>query len=523
MDPVPIRTFVTAMVLLSACAAGPDTAPANARHRPPNIVVLLADDLGYGDLGCYGAASRIPTPNLDRLAAAGLRCTDAHSSSGICTPSRYALLTGRYHWRDFHEIVDSFGPSVFAPGRLTLAELLRQNGYHTACIGKWHLGWDWAALRRDGAVADPATGYPPDAFDWSRPIPDGPLAHGFDQYFGDDVPNFPPYAWIEDDRVVTPPTVPLVATPQPREGAPECRPGPMVAGWRLDAVMPELTRRAVAWVAAQRGSDRPFFLYFPFTSPHAPIVPTAEFTGRSAAGPYGDYVAQTDAAVGAVLAALDAGGFADDTIVVFSSDNGPEAYAYERLQRYDHASAGELRGVKRDVWEGGHRVPLIVRWPGIVAPGRTSDALVGQVDLMATLAAMAGCALPDDAAEDSFDQSPVWRGEAAAVRDHLVHNTYAGKWGVRRGDWLLLAQPDGYHNRTPQWVRDRYPPNAHDVFLCDLTQDLGQHADVSAEHPDVVAELRRLLADLRARGHSAPRLDRAPAANGLRTEARRPQ
>ena len=498
--------------MISACLAGCGSPPGAAgqalpgRVRPPNIVVLYADDLGYGDLGCYSADSKIPTPNLDRLAAEGLRCTDAHSSSGICTPSRYALLTGRHHWRDFHEIVDSFGPSVFAAGRLTMAEMLRQNGYRTACIGKWHLGWDWAALRKDGVEPEQGKGHTPDAFDWSKPIPGGPLAHGFDHYFGDDVPNFPPYTWIEDERVLVAPTVPMVAQPLPREGSPECRPGPMAAGWRLDAVMPELTRRALQWIEAQQTKDQPFFLYFPFTAPHAPVVPVPEFTGRSAAGPYGDYVVQCDAVVGAVLRTLEACGFADDTIVIFSSDNGPEAYAYERMQQFGHASQGELRGLKRDVWEGGHRVPLIVRWPGVIAAGRTSGALVGQVDLMATIATAVGCTLPDAAAEDSFDQLPVWRGERESVRDFLVHNTYPTKWGVRRGDWLLLAQPDGYHNRTPQWTLDRYPVSAQPVFLCDLSRDLGQREDVSLQHPAVVAELQQLLGDLRQRGHSAPRL-----------------
>jgi arylsulfatase A len=500
------------LCMLAACLAGCGSAPTSGepslprRVRPPNIVVLYADDLGYGDLGCYSADSKIPTPSLDRLAAEGLRCTDAHSSSGVCTPSRYALLTGRHHWRDFHEIVDSFGPPVFAEGRLTMAAMLRQHGYRTACIGKWHLGWDWAALRNPGAVPDTRKGYAPDAFDWSKPIPGGPLARGFDHYFGDDVPNFPPYTWIEDDRVVVAPTASMVPQPQPREGSPECRPGPMADGWRLDAVMPELTRRALRWIEAQQASEQPFFLYFPFTAPHAPIVPAPEFVGRSAAGPYGDFVVQCDAVVGAVLHALEAGGFADDTIVIFSSDNGPEAYAYERMRQFEHSSPGGLRGLKRDVWEGGHRVPLIVRWPGVIAAGRTSAALVGQVDLMATLAAAVGCALPADAAEDSFDQLPVWRGDRESVREFLVHNTYAKKWGVRRGDWLLLAQPDGYHNRTPQWALDRYPANAQGVFLCDLSRDLGQREDVSARHPEVVADLQQLLADLRQRGHSAPRL-----------------
>ncbi|MCB9885208.1 MAG: sulfatase-like hydrolase/transferase [Planctomycetes bacterium] len=507
----PLRPLTRLFFLLLACCnAGPTPAP----QRLPNIVVLYADDLGYGDLSCYNPQSKIPTPNLDRLASEGLRCLDAHSSSGICTPSRYSLLTGRHHWRDFHDIVNSFGPSVFAPGRATIADLLRQRGYRTACIGKWHLGWDWNAIKRQGATPQERgnvnLGYAPDAFDWSAPIPDGPCAHGFDHYFGDDVPNFPPYTWIENDRVLRPPTVPFAPDPKPAEGSAEGRPGPMAAGWRLDEVMPTLTAHAVRWLQQQRGAEQPFFLYMPFTSPHAPIVPSAEFVGSTAAGPYGDYVHQTDATVGAVLAALEANGLAADTLVVFSSDNGPEAYAWERVRRFDHRSMGELRGLKRDVWEGGHRVPFLVRWPGNVAPGAVSDALLGQVDLFATIAAVVGAAVPDGAAEDSFDQLPLWRGESDHVREFLVHNTYKTKYGLRQGDWLYLDAPDGGHREPPAWFRaqEGYGPSDQPVALYDLRADPGQRHNLAAEHPEVCTELAALLTKLRQQGHSAPRLER---------------
>ncbi|MFO1076288.1 MAG: sulfatase-like hydrolase/transferase [Planctomycetota bacterium] len=489
-------TIIGLLALLFGCRAGPGRAPKHPRL--PNIVVLYADDLGYGDLPAYNASSRIPTPNLDRLAREGMRFTDAHSSSGICSPSRYALLTGRHHWRQFHDIVDSWEPSVLRPGRLTIADMLRARGYATACIGKWHLGWDWSAVKHG------------DVFDWGQAIADGPTAHGFDTYFGDDVPNFPPYAWIANDRVVAAPTVPMVPFPKPPEGSPECRPGPMVEGWRLDEVMPTLMRHAVAFVEQQQGGDRPFFLYFPFTSPHAPIEPTAEFAGRSGAGPYGDYVVETDAAVGAVFDALDRCGMADDTIVIFSSDNGPEIYAIERVRRFDHRSMGELRGIKRDVYEGGQRVPMLVRWPGVVAAGASSGALVGQVDVMATLAAITGFALPDDAAEDSFDLGPVWRGEVASVRPFLVHNTYADKWGVRSGDWLLIDAQDGGHRKLPEWFvqREGYEENPLPVMLFDMRKDPGQRHNLAGDRPDVVAELRVLLTKLREQGHTAPRLER---------------
>ncbi|MFT4842563.1 MAG: arylsulfatase A [Planctomycetota bacterium] len=474
--------------------------------RLPNIVILYADDLGYGDVGCYNEHSKISTPHLDRLARQGMRFTDAHSSSGICTPSRYALLTGRHHWRKFHGIVQAFGPSKFADDRLTMPEMLQRRGYRTACIGKWHLGWDWSGAKLPGAKQQQGKGFAADQFDWSQPVTDGPLAHGFDYYFGDDVPNFPPYTWIENDHVVTAPTLAYVASPKPLEGSHEGRPGPMAKGWRLDQVMPELTKRAVSYVHGQQHADEPFFLYVPFTSPHAPIVPSGSHVGSSGAGPYGDFVAQTDATVGAVLQALEDAGLADDTLVVFSSDNGPEHYAYERMRTFDHHSSGGLRGLKRDVWEGGHRVPMIVRWPGVVAANQTSDALLGQVDLMATLASLVGFALPQDQAEDSFNLMPLWLDEVDRVRDFLVHNTFAKKWGIRRGKWLLIDHNDGAHSRVPKWLLERYPANDQNVMLCDLDQDLEQEVNLAGQHPEVVAELRMLLKDVRQRGHSAPRL-----------------
>lgn len=474
--------------------------------RLPNIVVLYADDLGYGDLGCYNRDSKIPTPHLDRLARQGMRFTDAHSSSGICTPSRYALLTGRHHWRKFHRIVWQFGPSVFDDARLTMPEMLQQRGYSTACIGKWHLGWDWEALKEPGALPHKGSGYHADQFDWSKPIGDGPLAHGFHYYFGDDVPNFPPYTWIENDRVVTAPTVPYRAEPKPPEGNHEGRDGPMAKGWRLDEVMPELTRRAVDYVHSQKDADLPFFLYLPFTSPHAPIVPSGEQVGASDAGPYGDFVAQTDATVGAVLQALEDTGAAQHTLVVFASDNGPEHYAYERARKFGHQSAGPLRGLKRDVWEGGHRVPMIVRWPGVVAADCVNDALVGQVDLMATIANIVDYDLPDDQAEDSFDLMPLWLGEVDSVRDFLVHNTFAKRWGIRRGRWLLIDGKDGTHTRPPKWVAQQYPAGAQKVVLCDLEEDLGQKVNLADRNPAVVAELRALLQRVRKQGYSAPRI-----------------
>ena len=496
------------------CAAFTSSSHAAPQSRP-NVLVLYADDLGYGDLGCYNKDSKIPTPWLDRLAAEGVRFTDGHSSSGICTPSRYALLTGRYHWRKFHDIVHSFGESVFEPERLTLPELMRGAGYDTACIGKWHLGWDWGAIRKPDAEprsAGPRPVWGPEAFDWKRPIPDGPLAHGFDHYFGDTVINFPPYAWIRDDRVVTAPDRMLdTSLWKPiKEGQWECRAGPMVEGWDPYAVLPKLTEVAAEYLRAPERGDKPFFLYFAFPAPHAPIIPNDRFDGASEAGAYGDFVVETDDCVGRLLTALEESGLADDTLVIFTADNGPERYAYARDAAFDHWSAAPFRGLKRDIYEGGHHVPFLVRWPGVVEPGRVSPALVSQIDLMATLAAVINTTLPSDQAEDSHDLTPLLRGTTDAVRSTHIHNTYAERFAIRHGDWLLIEAEHGYISaRDADWEKKhRYPQDSDaPMQLFNLAHDPGQRENLADRNADRTAEMRALSRDLRERGHSAPRLE----------------
>ncbi|HNQ89917.1 MAG TPA: arylsulfatase [Verrucomicrobiota bacterium] len=471
------------------------------------MVILYADDMGYGDLGANNPSSKIPTPHLDRLAGQGMRFTDAHSSSGVCTPSRYALLTGRFHWRKFHDIVNSFEPPVLDAAELTLPEMLKQHGYRTACVGKWHLGWNWSDIRMPGVQPQrDAKGssrvVAPDAFDWSKPVSGGPLSHGFDYYFGDDVPNFPPYAWFENDRIITTPTEPLTITAQTKEGAWEARPGPMTPGWDFYAVVPRITDKAVEWIGRQRGQDGPFFLYAPFNSPHAPIVPTGAFIGKSRAGGYGDFMTQTDAEAGRILRAIEENGFAENTIVIFTADNGAEQYAYERLRKFQHRSSGPLRGLKRDLYEGGHRVPFLVKWPGVVQPGSVSDALISQVDLLATLAAVVGHALPAGVAEDSHDLLAVWKQNAPSPRRSLVHNTVAGAYAVRDGPWVLIANKTGAHSKVPAWFdrENGYAEDEHPGELYDLRTDLAQKRNLYAAEPAKVKELTGVLESIRARG-----------------------
>jgi arylsulfatase A len=496
--------------LVVAAVAFIDSGTAAAAPPLPNVVILYADDMGFGDLGANNPASKIPTPHLDLLAAEGMRFTDAHSSSGICTPSRYALLTGRHHWRDFHGIVHSLGGSVFRPGQLTLPEMLRQKGYAAACIGKWHLGWDWNAIRRPGT---PPASHAHGDFDWSRPIPDGPLAHGFDTYFGDDVINFPPYAWIEGDRVVAAPDTTLEQPAgRPKEGHWECRPGPARRDWDFYRVLPTLTDRAEAFIHSRQGNPQPFFLYFPLPSPHAPIIPNDEFDGRSQAGAFGDYVVQTDDACGRVLAALKGAGLDDTTIVVFTADNGAEIYAYARDAAFDHWSSAPFRGIKRDLYEGGHHVPFLLKWPGVTSPGSASDALVSQVDLMATLADAVGYDIPADMAVDSHDLLPWLTGrEAEPPRTTIVHNTSPDHYAIRHGSMLLVDAASGVvdpRKRAPPaaWnTKHGYAPeDTAAAKLFDLAADPGQRRNLAAERPETVSELRNLLRQTREAARSAP-------------------
>ena len=489
---------------------------AEAEKSRPNILILYADDLGFGDLTSYNADSKIPTPHLDQLAAEGIRFTDGHSSSGICTPSRYALLTGRHHWRKGHGIVDSFGRSWFKAERLTLPEMLKEKGYHTAAIGKWHLGWNWNAVVKPGAVkvvVGRRKTYRPEDIDWSKPIPDGPLAHGFDHYFGDTVINFPPYCWIEDDKVVEVPDIisdtklfkPI------KEGGWGFRPGPMISGWDPYTNIPVTTERGVKYIHDQAKTDDPFFLYFAYPSPHVPIIPNDEFDGKSQAGPYGDFVVETDDSCGKLLQALKNSGQDKNTIVIFSADNGPAHYAYARDHKFDHWSSQPFRGLKRDVYEGGHRVPFIVKWPGVTKAGTVSDALVSQIDIMATIADFVGYKLPDDQAEDSHNLAPLLRGDVDAVRTTHIHNTTNTQYAIRHGDWVLIDAKEGYskaHDEAEAWEEKHGYPDDDDqpAELFNLVEDIGQRNNLAAEHPERVAELQKLLKQIREQGYSAPRL-----------------
>jgi len=494
---------------------------AAAPNRMPNIVYILADDLGYGDLGCYNPQSKIPTPNLDRLATQGLRFTDAHAPTAVCTPTRYSILTGRYCWRSplKTSVLWCWDKPLITQDRLTVAKLLKKNGYDTACIGKWHLGWDWPTTDGKPPIGIGKTNNPDSGanVDFTKPIANGPTARGFDYYFGTAVPNFPPYCFIENDRTEG---IPTERKPREMFGAP----GPMLKGWKLEEILPGLERKAVEYIDAKAGKLRndtfhqtqgkPFFLYFPLTAPHTPVAPAPEFVGKSQAGPYGDFVHQVDHVVGKVMKALERNGLEKDTLVIFTSDNGPEVGAaakpgaYAGIPQYGHYSMDGLRGVKRDAWEGGHRVPFIARWPGKTKPGATSDEIICHVDFMATCAALVGEKLPDNAGEDSYSILPALLGEKlnGPIRKATVLHSISGKFALRQGDWVLIDAPSGDDNREPDWFKQERGYTAHTQpgELYNLREDLTERRNLYGERPEIVQRLKALLEKYKSEGRSTP-------------------
>jgi arylsulfatase A-like enzyme len=504
MKELTLLTLSLTLLLVTSCS--------DKKGKLPNIVIIYADDMGYGDLACQNPDSKIPTPNLDRLASEGMRFTDAHSSSGICSPSRFALLTGTYHWRRQHAIVGPFGKPFFKDSDITLPQLLKSKGYTTACIGKWHLGWDWEFMNKPGAEVKQwgqmRKYYLPEDLDWNKPVGGGPLDRGFDYYFGDGTINFPPYAWMENDRLLQTPSETMDINNIPystKEGSWEFRPGPKAKDWNPYDVLPTLATKTVEWIG-RRSENEPFFLYFALPSPHAPIIPNDEFDGTSRAGAYGDFMVQTDWVAGQVLKALKENGLEDNTIVIFSSDNGTEAYAWERAEKFGHFSMGNYRGLKRDVWEGGHHVPFIFKWPGHIKEGTTSDEVLSQIDIMATLASITGIELPENAAPDSYDFLPVLLGKTyqSPLREVIIHNTNENIWGIRKGDWLFINNHTGGSRELPESFKllTGYTDFDTPGLLFNMKDDSEQRLNLYDKYPEKVTELEQLLQENRKPANS---------------------
>jgi arylsulfatase A-like enzyme len=504
----PCHIALGPILLALTVGPAPQLSAATAADRPPNIVLILADDLGYGDVGCYGA-TKVKTPNVDRLASQGLRFTDAHCTSGTCTPSRYSLLTGEYAWRRKGTgILPGDASLIIEPGRPTLPAILAGAGYRSTAIGKWHLG----------------LGRPKAKVDWNADIEPGPLEVGFSQCFimpatGDRVP----CVFVQDHRVVAlDPNDPIAVSYGIKIGNeptgadhPELlkmklsnghagtiingisRIGFMSGGtkalWKDEDIADNLTKQATDFIESSK--DHPFFLYFATHDIHVPRVPHPRFVGTSGCGVRGDVIQEFDWSVGQVIDALERLKLADNTLLIVTSDNGPvidDGYADGAAENLNgHTPAGPLRGGKYSNFEGGTCVPFIARWPGHIKPQTTSDALVCQVDLLRSLARLVKADVPKEAGPDSLDLLPAFLGEAKTGRDHLVEQAVGPQTlAIRRGNWKLIP-------RVPATARAAASPE-----LYDLSTDPSEKNNIADTHPDIVQELSSVLQKVRESGRT---------------------
>ncbi|MBN1864662.1 MAG: arylsulfatase [Victivallales bacterium] len=500
--------------------------------KQPNIVYFLVDDMGYGDASCLNPDGKIKTPNIDRLAREGMIFADAHSSSAVCSPSRYSILTGRYNWRSTLQkgIVEVYGDPLIAGDRLTVPGFLKQHGYHTACIGKWHLGMGWDfEIDKDIFCPHPSYGAPDTEGEsrrqatpvkraawrqaFSKPTTGGPTTRGFDYYFGVDIPNWPPYCFIENDRTVGTPSEWL---PDRLLGDNQASiAGPAMPYWHFEQLLPTWAWKADAYIKERAEADEPFFLYLPMTSPHTPLSVNKQFIGKSGLNNlYADLVIETDDVFGRVLDSLEKHGVADNTLVVFASDNGCAHYigAHEdgrgnfefAMERQGHFPSARYRGYKSDAWDGGHRIPFVARWPNVIKPGGTCNQIVCLSDLMATCADIVGDTLPPSAGEDSVSMLALFHGAGISGRSTIVHHSIDGKFAIRDGRWKLVLCPGsgGWTLNDAEAAKAGLPL----LQLYDMESDPGEKNNLQSEHKDKVKELLSMLKRQIADGRSTPGL-----------------
>jgi len=504
------RINVFAVLFLTILMSITSLPSAHAASKAPHILFILTDDLGYGDVGCYNAASKVPTPNLDQLAGEGMRFTDAHSPSTVCTPSRYSLLTGQMAFRIGYRGVFTGvgGPCLIRENQLTLPEMLRTRGYTTAMTGKWHIGLTFRD--HDGAPITQSGIEGVKKIDYSRPIADAPIHRGFDRFFGTACcpsTDFL-YAFIDGDRIPVPPSELIDKSALPSHPyANDCRQGMIAANYNLEEIDLVFLEKSRAFLAehVKHRPDQPFFLLHSMQAVHLPSFAAKAFQGRSGSGPHGDFIFEMDWIVGELMKTLEELGVADNTVVMFSSDNGPETTSVSHMRsEYGHDPAKPWRGMKRDQWEGGHRVPLIVRWPGKVAASSTCEQTVCLTDVIATCAAITGARLPKDAAEDSFDLTPALLGQVAAkpIRPYTLHQTISLELAIRKGPWKYLDHQGSGGNRydTSQSNAGPVPPGQ----LYNLDHDPGEQVNLYFENPEIRQELKDLLDHSKASGRSAP-------------------
>ena len=479
------RTFCAGLGATSVILSAPKLAAAGRAAKKPNVVYILADDLGWGDMDVYNAHSAVPTPNCNGFAKEGMLFTDMHASSAVCTPSRYSILTGRYCWRSRLKkgVLDGDSPNLIEEGRMTVPSMLKSAGYYTAGVGKWHLG-----LGNEAKT------------DFSKPLTPGPNSHGFDYYFG--IPaslDMAPYVYFENDHLVEPATIPDPGSKEPRGVF--WRAGLRAKDFDMHQCLPTLTDKAIE-VLHQRMQqpDTPFLLYFAMPSPHTPWLPLPEYHGKSGAGDYGDYVVEVDAMIGRVLDALKANGQVDNTIVVVTSDNGAD-WKIGDIERYPHRANAGWRGEKADVWEAGHRIPFIARWPKHIPPNTVCDETASLTDLMGTLAAILRIELPPNAGEDSFNLLPALLHQPhQPIRDTIVDHSIDGMFTIREGNWKLelgLGSGGFSEPRTVEPV-----PGGIKGQLYNLADDPHELYNLYEQHPEIVARLTKMLDTYKDSGHT---------------------
>lgn len=503
----------TLLLVLPAALHAADAPP----QASPNILFVLADDLGYGDVGCYNPESKVPTPNLDRLAREGMRFTDAHSPSTVCTPTRYSILTGRMAFRSgsWGVFAGVGGPCLIEPGRLTLPQMLRERGYATALIGKWHVGLTF--LGHDGQRITQRGLEGVKLIDYSRPIPDAPIHRGFDRFFGTaccPTTDFL-YAFIDGDRIPVPPTRPLDQTQIPKNPyTVDNRPGLVAPDYDLEEVDMVFLKKSQEFLEqhAKGTPGGPFFLFHASSAVHLASLPGRDFKGKTKAGPHGDLIFEFDHVVGELMKTLDRLQLTANTLVIVTSDNGPETTTVAHMRAdYGHDGARPWRGMKRDQWEGGHRVPFLVRWPGKVRPGSVSEQTLSLTDVMATCAGVSGAKLPNNTAEDSFDFSPVLFGKKSEqpLREFTLHQAVLNRaMAIRRGPWKYLDhQGSGGNNYNdpelkPFALKDTAPTAPGQLY--NIAKDPGEMTNLYFEYPEIVRELKGKLDECKRSGRSAP-------------------
>lgn len=487
MSTVTRRAFCVGLGTIGAAACCEALPIRLGRESRPNIVYVLCDDMGWGDLDAYNSHSAIPTPNADLLAREGRRFTNMHSSSAVCTPSRYSILTGCYPWRSpaAERVINGYSPDLIPPGKMTVPSMLKSEGYYTAGVGKWHLG-----LGDQRPV------------DYTKPLDPGPIDNGFDYFFG--IPaslDMPPYLYFENNRVVTPATSKTPGSKEPRGVM--WRPGPIAPDFSLQDVLPTITNKAVDIINERaKQPDKPFFLYAALPSPHTPWLPLPKYQGKSRAGRYGDYVVEVDAMLGKIMQAIKETGIEKNTLFVFTSDNGAD-WNPRDIATFEHLANGPWRGRKADIWEGGHRIPFIARWPGHIPADTVSHELGSLTDLMATAAAITQFKLPPTAGVDSFNLLPALLGRnKVPVRDAVVAESIDRMLSIRQGHWKLEEGLGSGGFSMPKKVEPE--PGGPKGQLYNIDVDPGELYNVYQEHPEVVQRLTALLKKYKDQGYSRP-------------------